>query len=239
MLERTDSGLYIVFEGIDGAGKGTQLRLAQSYLHEANAYRDILTTKEPTLSTGPGRILAERKRHGDLSDSRGDMYLFRDDREIHTMRDILPVLERDGIVLGDRYTPSTVAFQPAYENGVPRETALEAHYTSDKIIRPDLTLIFDAAIGAVHARLQKRVEGAGEKDRFEDDRSLQERVRQEYRALVHLSEAGRVTPPETGEQEKYFATLGRMVLIDASQSPEAIFEEIRPHLDAFIRPSGA
>jgi len=159
-------GLFITFEGGEGAGKSTQIRLLAERLRDYA--RELVTTREPG-----GTELAERlreiilggraKKFGPL----GEAVLFSAARIDHIDRVIAPALERGAVVLCDRFADSTRAYQGALGDVDEKVMdALEKAVLAD--CRPDLTFILDIPpeIGLDRAR-QRR--GADTADRFEGE----------------------------------------------------------------------
>jgi dTMP kinase len=103
------AGRLVAFEGVDGAGKTTQLRRLAAALRARG--HEVVTTKEPT--DGPiGRRIRETARTGRLPPEE-ELGLFLDDRRAHVEETIRPALARGAYVLVDRYFYSTVAYQGA------------------------------------------------------------------------------------------------------------------------------
>lgn len=103
-------GKLVVFEGLDGCGKSTQLRLLADRLRAAGC--DPLVTREPT--DGPaGRRIREMARSGETVAPQQELAWFVEDRRRHVHEVIEPALAAGRVVLCDRYTWSTVAYQGA------------------------------------------------------------------------------------------------------------------------------
>ena len=101
--------MFIVFEGIDGTGKSTQVRLLAKALRELG--QEVVTSKEPT--DGPvGTRLRQSAEKGRLSPQE-ELDLFHQDRRDHVQSLIAPALERGDTVIVDRYFFSTMAYQGA------------------------------------------------------------------------------------------------------------------------------
>jgi dTMP kinase len=167
-----NKGLFITFEGTDGCGKTTQIELLKKY-YEANG-RTVLLTREPG-SKGLGEKLREilLNYDGEVSPN-CESFLFLADRAQHIDTIIKPAIERGEIVLCDRHTDSTVAYQ-----GYGRGIDLEEIHTLNNIavggVKPDLTLVFDIDIETA----QKRV--GAQKDRMESSGiEFFKRVREGY-----------------------------------------------------------
>jgi dTMP kinase len=103
------TGFFVSFEGGDGAGKTTQLRLLGTWLREVLG-REVVLTREPG-GTDLGRTLRSLVLHGDHVDPRTEALLYATDRAHHVHALVRPALERGAVVLTDRYLDSSVAYQ--------------------------------------------------------------------------------------------------------------------------------
>lgn len=165
-------GLFITFEGADGCGKTTQIKLLDEYLRN-NGFRTLLT-REPG-SKGLGVKLREilLNYDGEVS-SKCESFLFLADRAQHVDCIIKPALEEGVIVLCDRHTDSTVAYQ-GYGRGLDIE---QIHYLNNLAtggLKPDLTIMFDVDVETSQSRV------GAEKDRMESAGiKFFERVRQGF-----------------------------------------------------------
>jgi dTMP kinase len=135
--------LFIVFDGIDGCGKSTQLSMLHDYLFKKDKRVRILTTREPTAGKYGMQIrkmLAEHKNP--YSDSEKLLNLYVKDREDHLENAVKPFLKKDGenisIVLCDRYYYSTIVYQQA--QGIELDKVIEL---SKGFLKPDLAIILD------------------------------------------------------------------------------------------------
>jgi len=128
-------GLLIVFEGIDGAGKSTQVEMLRCYLEEAGY--PVVTLQEPT--EGPwGQRIKELSRADDPSvPAEEELELFMRDREEDVRANIRPALERKCVVLMDRYYFSSMAYQGA--RGLSPEEIRERNEAFAP--RPDLVIV--------------------------------------------------------------------------------------------------
>ena len=156
-----ERGLFITFEGADGCGKTTQIELLDKYLRAAG--RDTLLTREPG-SRGLGEKLREilLNYDGEVSPT-AESFLFLADRAQHVDCIIKPALKEGKIILCDRHTDSTVAYQ-----GYGRELDItQINYLNNIAtggLKPDLTIIFDIDVETSLARVGKnkdRMESAG------------------------------------------------------------------------------
>lgn len=198
------SGRFIVFEGIDGSGKTTQLERLYERLTAAGY--DIRTTREP--SSGPCGILLRQALRGFINlDAATLALLFAADRTDH-MQQIKKMLQDGKTVLCDRYVLSSIAYN---SDALSAEWILSINDAARRDLLPDLTIVFDLPVDEAMARIDSR---GGAKEQFEEKEKLQ-RIRDHY---LHWAEQ----LPE------------KIVIIDGSDSPEAVSarldELIRPYL---------
>lgn len=146
------NGRLIVFEGIDGTGKSTQLRLLQSYLEERS--NRILATREPTDGVF-GRKIRSLYHSRTAISREEELALFIDDRREHVTTVLAPALAAGRIVLCDRYFLSTAAYQGAA--GLDPEQIIARN---DFAPIPDLALVFELD---PHEALRRITEHRGEK----------------------------------------------------------------------------
>lgn len=176
-------GLFITFEGVDGSGKTTQLKKSAEVL--INDGYEVMTTLEPG-GAQLGKMLREILLHyeGDVS-SRAEMFLYLADRAQHIDKIVKPALENGKIVLCDRHTDSTLAYQ-GYARGLDIERIRLLNYIATDGLKPDLTLVYDIDIEDAQKRVGK------EKDRLESEgRNFHNKVRQGYLKIAN-EEPGRV-----------------------------------------------
>lgn len=142
-------GILIVFEGIDGCGKSTQLHRLAASLRERG--HDPVMTREPTDGVW-GRKIRAMAQSGDGVAPETELAWFFEDRREHMREVVTPALAAGGIVLSDRSYLSTVAYQGA--RGFDAEKILadsEAEFE-----RPDLVLLFELSPEAGLARVESR-----------------------------------------------------------------------------------
>lgn len=167
-----EKGLFITFEGTDGCGKTTQIKLLKEYLESMG--KKVLLTREPGAK-GLGVKLREilLNYDGEVSPN-CESFLFLADRAQHIDTIIKPAVERGEIVLCDRHTDSTVAYQ-GYGRGVNIDEINMLNNIATSGVKPDLTFIFDIDIETSQSRVGK------EKDRMESAGvEFFKRVRQGY-----------------------------------------------------------
>jgi dTMP kinase len=201
------SGLFITFEGGEGAGKSTQVARLREQLERAG-YR-VVATREPGGSPRAEAIRAsilsgEAKPYGPLAEA----LMFSSARHDHLEQKIRPALREGAIVLCDRFADSTRAYQGAVGDIEP--SLIEAlEQVIVRATRPDLTLILDlpAEEGLARAASRRRETG-GEVDRFEQENLVfHRRLRQAFREIAEVE-------PE------------RCRLVDAGRSPDEVAREI-------------
>jgi len=156
-----NKGLFITFEGIDGCGKSTQLNLLAEYLQSKGF--EIIVTREPG-AIGLGEKLREilLNYDGEVS-SNCEAFLFLADRAQHIDTLVKPAIESGKIVLCDRHTDSTIAYQ-GYGRGVDLKQIKMLNELATSGLKPNLTFIFDIDMETSQARVGKnkdRMESAG------------------------------------------------------------------------------
>ena len=172
-------GTFITFEGIDGSGKSTQLRLLNQFLRSHGC--NVLLTREPG-----GTKLGLRLREALLDateevDPLTELLVFAADRAQHVRRIVLPALESGEVVISDRYADATVAYQGA-GRGFPSELIAQIVQLATGGLKPDLTLLFDVSIEDATARTTRRKFAARDaRDRLDvEDAEFHTRVRDAY-----------------------------------------------------------
>ncbi len=191
------SGKLIVLEGIDGSGKGTQIARLTDRL-EASGHK-VLVTREP--SAGPiGTLIRQALADASQFDEATMALLFAADRLEH-IREMKAHLAAGEIVLCDRYVLSSLAYN---SQTLTLEWILALNQEADKRLHPDLTLYFDLSEQIALTRIGAR---GSDRERYETQRQLYQ-VREMYRMLADVRLDDNV------------------VTIDASQTPEAIAEDV-------------
>jgi dTMP kinase len=215
-------GKFITIEGLDGCGKSTQLTRLADFLR--NAGFDLVVTREPG-GTGIGdriRALLLDSSTAGLSPM-AEMALMFAARAQHLREVILPALQQGKVVLCDRFTDSTEAYQGGGRN-LGSEPVLQLHRVLCGDIRPDATLLMDSepAVSVARARRRNRDRSSSaacepDENRFEQEsRAFFERVRGAYLAIARRE-------PE------------RVVVIDARGSPEATHKAIVAALQSRLK----
>jgi dTMP kinase len=189
---------FIVLEGGEGSGKSTQAERLTAWLRAQG--REVVATYEPG-DTKFGAQLRDVLLHGDAPlDSRTELLLMLADRAQHVVEVIRPALERGAIVVCDRFSPSTLAYQGVGRGlGVDDVERMCAYATAG--VEPDVVLVLDVPDDVAEARIVRhrdRVERAG--------RDFHARVRAAYRDLA----------PARG-----------WVVIDGTGSPDEVEHRVR------------
>lgn len=162
-------GKFIVFEGIDGSGKGTLLQMMADKLRENNI--PVVTTKEPT--DGPCGQLLRQVLRGEISLSNtSTALLFAADRADHIASLHEHILEGT-TVLCDRHTLSSIAYN---SDSYSEEWILAINQASRSQLLPDLTILLDLPVEVALSRIAKR---GDDRDLYENAEQLQQ-IRQNY-----------------------------------------------------------
>ncbi len=209
-------GLFITFEGTEGSGKTTQISLLADHLTSAGL--TVTLTREPG-----GTPIGDQVRKVLLDPSnkalhpRAELLLYAASRAQHLAERILPALEAGRIVLCDRFSDATLAYQ-GYGRGLDIGTirALDQIVTGG--MNPHLTLLLDldAAAGLSRARGRNSSAGLEHEGRFEnEDIAFHDRVRRGYLTLARQD-------PE------------RVRVVDAARPPDVVQRDIRAIVDELL-----
>jgi dTMP kinase len=199
-------GKLIVFEGIEGCGKTTQLERSRQWLTQQLTI-DIIPTREPG-GTQLGAGIRQLLLHGeDGIHDRAELLLYAADRAQHVEKFLRPHLERGALILCDRYTDSTIAYQ-GYGRGLDFGLIDQLNQIATGGLRSDLTLWLDIGVEAGLERMQQR----GKRDRIEQaSLDFHHRVRKGFAELAERD----------GD---------RIVRIDASGSELEVAERVKAAL---------
>ena len=182
------AGAFITFEGIDGCGKSTQLRLLASELRVRRL--DVVTTREPGGTPLGQKLRAALLGVQEEVDPLAELLVFAADRAQHVRSLLRPSLAANKIVLSDRYADATVAYQGS-GRGFQPELIEEIVQLATEGLQPDLTLLFDLSVAESAVRTRKRV-AAKHSDRLDsEDAAFHTRVRDAYVAIAKAN-PGRV-----------------------------------------------
>ncbi len=201
-------GLFITFEGPDGSGKTTQIHLLKEWL-EAKGYQCVLS-REPggTIISEKIREIILDKEHKEM-DSRAEALLYAAARAQHVAQVIEPALAAGTMVICDRFTDSSMAYQ-AYGRGLGDGVAVINQFATNGV-GPDVTFLMRLAPSEGKNRIQGR-----EYDRMELEKlDFHERVYEGYKLL---------------EKDNP----NRIIGIDASGTIEAIHEVIVTRMEELL-----
>lgn len=176
------SGKFIVFEGVEGAGKTTQIQQTAAWLeHQSGLNKSVITTREPGGTKLGQRIRQLLLEDLDIQiDRRAELLLYAADRAQHIQTIIAPQLALGNIVLCDRFTDSTIAYQ-GYGRGFDLAEIDRVNQLATAGLTSNLTiwLDLDVSIGL------KRVSERGKPDRMERATiDFHQRVQQGYQQLA-------------------------------------------------------
>lgn len=199
------TGCLIVFEGVEGSGKTTQLRRCSDWLQREG--RAVVVTREPG-GTNLGADLRKVLLEGDSGiQDRAELLLYAADRAQHVEEFLKPQLAKGMMVLCDRFTDSTIAYQ-GYGRGLDLNLITQLNLIATQGLQAELTLWLDVNVEIGLERARRRSRG----DRIEQaDLSFHRRVEQGFRNLA-------AAEPQ------------RIVRIDAQESEEEVEKAIREEL---------
>jgi dTMP kinase len=204
-------GKFIVFEGVEGAGKTTQIKATAQWLQSMDGGSlPVVMTREPGGSEVGKSIRQLLLENTDLNvTNRTELLLYAADRAQHIEEVIRPQIDRGSIVLCDRFTDSTIAYQ-GYGRGIDRELIDRVNELATGGMESDLTLWLDLDVQIGLERVSVR----GQRDRMEQaNLEFHQRVQQGYQDLA----------------TKY---PDRIVRIDANREPSIVQANIRQVLTA-------
>ena len=208
-------GLFITFEGGEGTGKTTQIRMLAEHLEGLG--RTVVVTREPG-----GTPVAEAARAVLLDpalepDGLTELFLLEAARRDHVTNIVGPALERGEVVLSDRYADSSTVYQ-GMVRGLGEELVIQLNRLATGDLEPDLPLVFDldpeAGVGRARSR---NAEGDGAESRLDDEPAeFHRRVRDGFLRLAELH-------PE------------RVRVVDASGDADAVFDRVLDTLPGELR----
>lgn len=183
-------GKLIVFEGVEGCGKTTQIQRSRDWLlasmTEIQPDVSIVVTREPggtELGVGLRQLLLEER--GQPMFERAELLLYAADRAQHVEQVLKPTLAKGGIVLCDRFTYSTIAYQ-GYGRGLSLSLIQQLNQIATGGLESDLTIWLDVDVEIGLSRAKAR----GKADRMEQaDLDFHRRVSQGYRELATANPA--------------------------------------------------
>lgn len=200
-------GLFITFEGGEGSGKSTQIKLLKTYFEQLG--KEVVLTREPGGSTGAEEIRTLLLKGGASRwDKKTEMLLFTAARRDHLVKKIWPALKEEKIVLSDRFQDSTLAYQCfgyGYDEKIYEDAGSLYHFIADDF-KPDLTIILD--IDPMIGLKRSMARQGNDEQRFEQmDISFHQNIRNAFLTLAKKE-------PE------------RFIVVNADQEIEHIHQEI-------------
>jgi dTMP kinase len=209
-------GLFITFEGGEGSGKTTQLRPLLAYLRSAG--KDVVETRDPGGTSIGKQIRALLlDRDNTRMAPATELLLYEASRAQLVQEIIRPALAAGRVVLCDRFTDSTVAYQ-GYGRGLDLHSIARLNALATDGLRPDLTFLLDLdpAVGLLRAT-QRVAERQAQRDRIEGEvLAFHQRVRTGYRTIA-------AAEPQ------------RVIVLDASGGMAEIEARIRRRVDEALR----
>ncbi len=205
----SNRAVFIAFEGGEGAGKSTQVRMLRDWLSSRG--RTVHITFEPG-GTGIGRSLREILLGLDTGTlaPRTEALLYAADRAEHVGTVIRPHLDRGDVVITDRYIDSSLAYQGAGRALAVSEVAELSHWATDHLV-PDLTVVLDIDPEVGLRRFDTPA------DRLEaEPLSFHRRVRQQFLDLAAV------------EPDRY-------AVLDATSEPDEVHQCVRDRVEALLR----
>jgi dTMP kinase len=210
-------GLFITFEGTEGSGKSTQISLLADYLRSEG--RAFTLTREPggtPIGDQVRKILLDPSNKA--LDPKAELLLYAASRVQHLAEKIIPALEAGQVVLCDRFSDATLAYQ-----GYGRGLDIEVIRALDRIVtaglHPHLTVLLDLDVvaGLSRARGRNSSSGLEHEGRFEnEDTAFHERVRQGYLALAK-------------------AEPDRIRVVNAARTPAEVQKDVRRIVDDVLK----
>lgn len=202
-------GVFIVLEGPDRSGKSTQAELLKAWLEDDHC-REVMLTREPGgtyLSEKIRKILLDPKSN---IEPMTELFLYETSRIKHTLEKIIPALKAGKVIISDRYTLSTTAYQ-GYGRGLDLKTVETLNRIATLGLKPDLTVVFDIPDRIFSQREHLR-RGRDRMERASD--SFRRRVNKAYKLLARRPGVTRV---------------------DAGRSIEAIQTDLRARVARLLR----
>jgi len=178
--------MFITFEGGEGSGKTTQIQLLKDYFESQD--RDVVVTREPggTVEAEKIRELLVQRDGGNWTPT-AEALLFFTARHMHVETKIKPALKSEKIVICDRFTDSTIAYQ-GYGHEFDLDILKQIQHVSIGDFQPDITLILDIDVKSGLARAGDRMQGddnSNTEDRFERMKiNFHENLRQGYLTIA-------------------------------------------------------
>ena len=209
--------LFITFEGVEGSGKTTQIQRLKKYLDRKGIPCKV--TREPggcPISEKVRKILLNPDHREMVPIS--ELLLYEAARAQHIKEVIKPFLKKGGVVLCDRFSDATLAYQ-GYGRRMDLKWIESLNHISSQGIRPDVTFLLDCPshVGLKRAIRRNRTRRQEREERFEKEKiQFHRRVRKGYLAIA--------------KKEPY-----RVKVIDTREGEDKVFEKIRKIVDNLIK----
>lgn len=199
-MQSTHQGLFITLEGVDGAGKSSHIPNILTQLQATG--REVVSTREPG-GTPLGESLRALLLHETMHPETESLMMFAARRE-HIAAVIQPALDREAIVLSDRFTDASFAYQAGAKGVAEQKLSILEDWVQSGL-QPDATLLFDVPVAVSMARLAN----AREPDKFEREKAdFFEKIRSTYLARAN-------------------AYPDRFFIIDSQQPFEAVQQDVQ------------
>jgi len=205
-------GALITVEGVEGSGKSTQCARLAAHLTARGI--EVVLTSEPDGTPLGARIRRLFEADGPTPTPLTQTFLFMAARQEHVARVIASALTRGAVVISDRYTDATVAYQ-GYGQGVDVQTIGELNMLATGGVLPDLTLVLDLDPMVGMRRIRDRALDAFEKM----DLAFHRRVREGYLEIAHSDK-------------------NRVVVLDAGREPEVLHADVVRSVDECLARRG-
>jgi dTMP kinase len=209
--------LFITFEGVEGSGKTTQIRRLKKYFSQKGIPCKV--TREPggcSIGEKIRKILLNPDHHDMVSMT--ELLLYEAARAQHVKEVIKPFLEKDGVVLCDRFSDATLAYQ-GYGRRIDLTWIQRLNHLSSQGVRPDVTFLLDCPsdVGLRRAIERNRTLKQEKEERFErEEIQFHRRVRKGYLAIARKEPR-------------------RVKVIDTRPGEEKVFEKIQKIVDNLIK----
>lgn len=178
--------MFITLEGIDGCGKSTQAAMLARWMRRRGY--EVVRTKEPG-GTATGRRLRNIILRGDSISPITELFLYLADRAEHVDRVIRPALQRGKVVISERFSHSTLAYQ-GHGRGLQLGMVRRLNAAATRGLRPDVVVLLDLSADKAVARLSGL-----RRDRMEGETlAFRKKVVAGYRALARQDRTMRVVP---------------------------------------------
>ncbi len=198
--------MFITFEGIEGCGKSTQAKLLYEELIDRGF--TVLLTREPGGTPAAEeirRIILKKWEEG--FPPFAELSLYEAARSFHVENLILPSLKEGAVVVCDRFTDSTVAYQ-GYGRGLPLDLIERMNLEATRGLKPDVTFLIDLPVEVAFSRLSRK-----ELDRMESEElSFHERVREGFLKIAEKEPQRVVVLDGTKEIGEIFKSVLKVVL---------------------------